>query len=174
MTKGFLEVAKKETSQLGVQVDYIQQDMKKIDYINSFDRVFVLFTAIGYFDEDENEQVFQNIFQALKPNGIFCFDSHNRDTYLTYYRPSSVVEREGNLLIDQISFDSLSGRSMTKRTVILNNVTKSFHFSIRFYNPTEITKLFQRIGFSNVTFYENWEGKLLGQESKRMIVVARK
>lgn len=171
---GFLKVAQDEASKLKVNVKYIQQDMRKLDFINAFDRVFVLFTAIGYFHEDENEKVFRHVFQTLKPNGIFCFDSHNRDNFMTYYVPSSVVERDGNLMIDQRTFDSLSGRCMTKRSVCYNQTIKSFHFSVRLYNPTEIIKLFKQIGFSSIEFYENWDGTLLGQNSKRMIVVAKK
>ena len=77
-------------------------------------------------------------------------------------------------MIDQLTFDSLSGRSMTKRTVFYNQSTKNFQFSVSIYNPTEIINLFKQIGFSSVEFYENWEGKSLGQESKRIIVVAKK
>lgn len=174
INNAFLELAKREAAKLNCQVEYIQHDMRQLDCHNAFDRVFVLFTAIGYFDDDENENVFKNIFRALKPDGIFCFDSHNRDSYMAYFLPTSVVEREGNFMIDQRSFDSLTGLSMTKRTVIFNQIAKTFQFNVRLYNPTEIIKLFKQIGFSSVAFYENWQGKLLGQESKRMIVVARK
>lgn len=173
-TQDFLKIAQEEAFKLGAKVNYIHQDMRNINYNNVFDRIFALFTAIGYFDDDQNEKVFKNIFNALKPNGIFCFDSHNRDTFMTYYLPSSVVEREGNFMIDQRTFDSLSGRCITKRTVIYKQTTKSFQHSVRFYNPTEIIKLFKQIGFSSITFYEDWSGKSLGQESKRMIVVAQK
>jgi len=174
ITDGFLKLAKKEAAQLNVDVKFIHRDMREIDYVNAFERVFALFTAIGYFDDEQNEKVFRNIFNALKPNGIFCFDSHNRDTFMTYYLPSSVVEREGNFMIDERKFDSILGHSVTKRTVIYHQSMKSFQFSVRFYNPTEIIKLFKQIGFSGVEFYENWEGEPLGQGAKRMVVIARK
>ena len=121
-----------------------------------------------------SEEVFKNIYNALKPNGLFCFDVHNRDTFMRYYAPSSVIERDGNYMIDQSTFEPLSGRCTTKRAVMYNQSIKSFSYSIRLYSPTDIAKLFKHIGFSHVEFYENWEGKRLGQESKRMIVVATK
>lgn len=174
LNEGFLEIARREASKMNINVNYVHGDMRKIDYQEAFDRIAVLFTATGYFDDDQNEIVFKNIFNALKPNGIFCFDSHNRDTFMTYYLPYSVVEREGNFMIDQRIFDTLSGRCVTKRTVLYKKSIKNFYQSVRFYNPTEITKLFKQIGFSRIEFYENWEGKPIGQESKRMIVVANK
>lgn len=59
---------------------------------------------------------------------------------MTYYLPSSVVERDGNFMVDQRTFDSLTGHCVTKRTVIYKQSTKSFQHSVRFYNPTEIIK----------------------------------
>lgn len=174
ITEGFLDVAKEDASKLGVKVNYIHQDMRELKEKNAFDRIFVLFSAIGYFDDEQNEAVFRNIYNALRPGGVFCFDSHNRDTFLTYFLPYLVVERDGNFMIDQITFDTLSGRSVSKRTVIFGKTTKTFEFNVRFYNPTDILKLFKTIGFSSLEFYENWDGKLIGQTAKRMIVVARK
>ena len=92
--------------------------MRKLNYDHSFDRISLLFTAIGYFDDDQNEKIFRNIYKALKPNGIFCFDSHNRDTFMTYYLPSYVLEREGNLMIYvrkiQLDLSPFVGRWPTK------------------------------------------------------------
>ncbi len=174
LNEGFLKIAKKEASKQNIDVNYLHEDMRNINFREAYDRIFVLFTAIGYFDDDQNEKVFKLIFNALKSNGIFCFDSHNRDTYMTYFLPSSVVEREGNYMIDQRRFDSLTGRCITKRTVFYKQSIKNFYQNVRFYNPTEITKLFKQIGFSSIEFYENWDGKPLGQDAKRMIVVAKK
>ncbi|PJD95028.1 MAG: hypothetical protein CK425_09795 [Parachlamydia sp.] len=95
---------------LGVKVDYIHADMRELDYKQIFDRIYVLFTDIGYFEEVENTLVFQKIFESLKPGGIFCFDSHNRDTFMANYQPMVVVEKEGNWMIDQLTFDGIAGR----------------------------------------------------------------
>ena len=172
--QGFLKIAQENAKHMNVNVNYIHQDMRNIDYSKAFDRIVVLFTAIGYFDDAQNEQVFKSIFNALKPNGIFCFDLYNRDVYQAHYLPTSFVEKEGNSMRDEINFDALSGRCVTKRTVTYKQVTKSFQYSIRFYSPKEIIQLFKQIGFSDIVFYEDWSGNLIKQESKKMIVVARK
>ena len=127
----------KEASQLNVIVKYIHQDMREINFQDSFDRIFVLFTSIGYFDDEQNEKVFRNIFKALRPNGIFCFDTHNRDTFMSYFLPSTTLERDGNFMIDKRSFDPLKGRCLTERTVIYNQSEKSFQYTVRFYSPKE-------------------------------------
>ena len=43
--------------------------------INYFETVVNLFTSIGYFnDQRDNYGVFQNVYNALKPKGVFVID----------------------------------------------------------------------------------------------------
>jgi len=170
----FLEIAMADAIKAGVEVDYIQCDMRELNYTEKFDRVFVLFNAIGYFGEHENEQVFYNVYNALKPGGILCLDSYNRDLFLMHSKPFSVLEREGNFMIDQNRFDTLTGRGWTRRTIMKDREIKTFEYSIRFYNPTEIIRLFERIGFHSCDFYGDWDGSKLDSSSKKMIIVAKK
>jgi SAM-dependent methyltransferase len=145
-SEDFLKIAQEGAKQMGVKVDYTQGDMGNFNYQDAFDRVYSLFTAIGYFNDVENERVFRNIYRALRPGGLFCFDSHNRDAFLTHILPAIVSEREGNLMIDQFSFDTITGHNTTKRTVLRDKNFKTYEFSVRLYNPTEILRLFNEIG----------------------------
>jgi len=174
ITKGFLEIARTSAEELDVQVDYIQGDMRKIAYQECFGRVYLLFTAFGYFDDSENKQVLQRVYDALMPGGMLCFDSHNRDAFLTYHLPSTVCERERNLMVDQHSFDTMTGRCSTRRTTLRNKQVKTCEYSVRFYNPTEIRHLLDEVGFSSCNFYGSWNGSALDNCSRRMIVVAKK
>ena len=40
---------------------------------------------------------------ALKPGGLLIFDTQNRDALLKDMRPYSVIEKDGNLMIDRLS-----------------------------------------------------------------------
>lgn len=171
---GFLKIAQQDALSLGVQVNYRQGDMRELDYKSAFDRVFVLFTAIGYFSDEQNEDVFKKIYTALKPGGIFCFDSHNRDVFLTYYKPTVTVEIGNDKMVDKVGFDTLTGRCHTQRTLVRNGVSKQSEYSVRFYNPTELTALLGGAGFTSVKFYSEWRGEPLSSSSKRMVVVAQK
>ena len=44
-----------------VQVDYRQGDMRRASFLNEFDRVLLLFTSFGYFEDEENVQVLENM-----------------------------------------------------------------------------------------------------------------
>ena len=133
LTPGFLELARLDAQALGVQVNYLQGDMRQIDYQGAFDHVLLMFTAFGYFEDEQNLLVLKNVARALKPGGLLIFDIKNRDIFLKDYCPDHVTEKECNLMIDRHFFDSLSGRLYNRRIVIREGVRRDKPFFVRFY-----------------------------------------
>ena len=174
LMEGFLAVARQEAEKLGVQVDYRQGDMRRISFEQEFDRVTLLFTAFGYFEDDENLLVLQNAARALKPGGLLIFDTNNRDTLLRNFHPAFVHEKDGNLLIDRMSFDSLTGRMQNRRILIRDGVRKDMPFFVRLYNPSEIRPLLAQAGLELYKVYGDWGGQPLSPESRRMVIIAKK
>jgi len=136
--------------------------------------VLLLFTAFGYFSDGENLQVLINARSALHPGGLLIFDTTHRDTFLKSMQPYYIVEKEGNMMIDRMSFDSLQGRSYNRRVVFRDGVRKDKPFSVRLYNPNEIQSLITRAGLLLEHIYGGWETQELTPESNRMVVIARK
>jgi SAM-dependent methyltransferase len=170
----FLEIAREGAKVQNLNVNYVQGDMRKIRYQAEFDRVLLLFTAFGYFDDETNLLVLENIFHALKPGGMLIFDLPNRDTYLKYFSPCYITEVGDDLMIDRISFDPLSGRSKNRRLVIRDGKTKEKPFTIQLYNANEITNQLLKVDFINIQFFSTWNGLPVDAESRRLIVVAEK
>lgn len=174
ITHGFLEIARQDAMQKNVNVDYLQNDMRTIKFDHEFDGVLLLFTAFGYFSDTENLQVLINIANALISGGALIFDIPNRDTFLKRMQPCFVVEKDGNMMIDRMSFDSLHGRSYNRRIVFRDGSRKDKPFSFRLYNPNEITALITRAGLVLEHIYGDWELQELTTESSRLVVIARK
>jgi SAM-dependent methyltransferase len=170
---GFLEMARAQATGMGVQVDYRQGDMRQPIFEEAFDRVLLLFTSFGYFDDDENIQVIQNVARALKPGGLLGFDIANRDAVASDPPTSAVIEKNGDLMINRLSFDALTGRLTNRRIVIRNGTRKDKPFSIRLYNAQEIRDLLSKAGLE-VYKLVGGDGQPLSASSRRMWVVARK
>jgi hypothetical protein len=85
-----------------------------------------------------------------------------------------VVEKEGNMMIDRLSFDGMHGRYYNKRVVIRDGIRKDKPFFVRLYNPNEIKTMIIRAGLELQYIYGSWEGKDFTSDAHRMIVVARK
>jgi SAM-dependent methyltransferase len=174
LTAGFLESARRDAEEKKLRVDYIQQDMREISFDEEFDRVLLMFTALGYFSDEENFRVLENIRRALKPGGRLCFDTINRDLLLKNLRVHHITDKGKDLMLDRNSFDPTEGYIHNHRTIIRDGKRKDFKFSIRLYNSTEITLILRQAGLKTVKIFGDWDSGPLTNESWRMIVVAEK
>ncbi len=170
---GFLSLARQQAAEMGVQVDYRQGDMRQVNFQDEFDRVLLLFTSFGYFEDSENEQVVENMVRALKPGGYLMFDIPNRDVILKDLPPADVIDKGHDLLINRFSFDVLTGRFHNRRIVIRNGIRKDKPFSIRMYNATEICYLLNAAGLLDYKLLDE-NSQPVSASSRRMVVIAQK
>ncbi|MCC5916301.1 MAG: class I SAM-dependent methyltransferase [Cryomorphaceae bacterium] len=86
---------KHQSENLFFQIGDMRQNMGQ----NKYDMALNLFTSFGYFDQqEENQQVFNRIFEALKPGGIFVFD------YLNAHLLENIEWQREEKQIDDIHF----------------------------------------------------------------------
>ncbi len=174
ITKGFLKIAEREAKKKGVTVQYLEMDMRKMRFRSRFDRVLLLFTSFGYFNDDGNFLVLKNIARALKPGGLFCFDTFNRDALLKRFLPYLVMEKGKDLMADINRFDAETGRLYCRRIVFRNGRRKVKPFFVRLYNLTEMRDLLNRVGLKIYKLFSDFDSNPLTNESGRMIIVAKK
>jgi SAM-dependent methyltransferase len=174
ITPGFLETARQQAAEMGVQVDYRQDDMRTVDLGEEFDRVLLLFTSFGYFNDAGNLQVLENAARALRPGGLFAMDVPNRDVILKRLQPCRVTEKDGDLMIDRMSLDMHAGLWVNQRILIRDGVRKDKPFAIRVYHATEMRALLEGAGLAVRGVYGGWKAQPLSSESWRMVVVAQK
>lgn len=174
INKGFLEIAKNDARKKKLNTKFICGDMRKIEFKEEFDRLLLLFTSFGYFEDEENFKVIKNVANALVQGGLFCFDTFNRDVFLKNFLPYIVIEKGDDLMIDRKTFDSFTGRIYDKRIVIRNGRRKDKPFFIRIYNPNEIKELLSKAGLNIHNIYEGWDGKPFTSNSRTMIIIAKK
>jgi SAM-dependent methyltransferase len=170
---GFLSIARQHAAEMGVQVDYRQGDMRRLSFDEAFDRVLLLFTSFGYFEDRDNLQVLQRIARALKPGGLLGFDIPNRDVAVEGLPATDVIEKGRDLVINQLSYDMLSGRLHNRRIVIRNGSQKDKPFSIRLYNASEIKALLTQAGLEPLNILD-YCGEPLSGHSRGLVVIARK
>lgn len=78
-------------------LDFFVHDMRKPFRETYFDVVLNMFTSLGYFsDECDNEKVFKNVDAALKPGGLFLIDFFNSQKVLSSFR-NQYTEKRGDI-----------------------------------------------------------------------------
>jgi SAM-dependent methyltransferase len=174
ITEGFLDFAREKAKESGVTVKYINADIRDISHESEFDRITLLFTAFGYFSDNENLDILKRIELALKPGGRFIFDIQNRDRLLKAFLPYSVSEKDNNYMLDIHDFDIISGRMSNRRFYLKDGKKTLAEFSLRLYTFTEISLILSLAGLKVSKVFGNWEGQPLTRDTFRMILICEK
>jgi len=167
----FLEHARAGAAARGVEVDYVQGDMRELPWSERFDAACNWFTSFGYFDDDGNRAWLETVLRTLKAGGRLAIDVHSRDVFMRNRTNASVYERDGDLVVDSHSFDVETGREETERWLIRDGQLRKTGYSVRFYTYTELRDLLLGVGFSSVEGVGH-DRNPLTLESRRMIVIA--
>jgi len=168
-SEGFLKIAREDKS--SGNVDYICQDMREIDYDSEFDVVMILSGSFGYFSDEDNEKVIRAVAKALKPGGMFIMDNLSRDHHMISFNTQVVCRMNDDFMIDDNSFDFISGRHKCKRTIIRNGKHKEYEFFIRLYNINELRAMGEKYGLILKHTYGDWKGNPYDMRARRQIVV---
>jgi ubiquinone/menaquinone biosynthesis C-methylase UbiE len=168
----FLERARSEAAVGGLEVQYVEGDMRSLPWADSsFDCVVSWFTSFGYFDDDDNRRVLREAHRILRPGGRLLLENNNLAELLPRWLPTVVVERDGDFSIDQHRFDPTTGRALTERVIVRDGRVRRFAFSVRMFVAAELGDWLRDAGFASVEFYDG-EGDPLTHQGRRMITTA--
>jgi SAM-dependent methyltransferase len=169
----FLEQARAAAAELGVEIEYVEGDMRSLPWAERFDRIVSWFTAYGYFADDDNRLVLREAHRALRRGGRFLIETTNRDRILAGLHPSHVVERDGNFMIQLVEWDALESRTVSEWIAVRDGAVRRYPFFVRMLTFTELRGWLRDAGFADVQGCD-WDGEPLTLESRRMITIANK
>jgi ubiquinone/menaquinone biosynthesis C-methylase UbiE len=173
-TPVFLEQARRDAAERGVEVDYVCGDMRSLPWPeHRFERIISWFTSFGYFDDSENHEVLSEAHRVLRPSGRLLIENNNLAELLPRWLPAVVVERDGNFMIDQSTFEPATGRAVTERTCVRDGQARRFTYSVRMFIGVELKDWLLAAGFESVDQVDH-EGAALVAGSGRMVSVAHK
>ena len=170
-----------EAQQQKLEIDIIQQDMRKFIRSEAFDLALVMWTSFGYFDEEsDHRQVLDNLFHSLRPGGKLVLDLVGLEYLCRNLEPVHLRETEDSqtLIERPILTDDLT-RIENEWILIKPNAdgNESVHralFSHRIWSAGEIICWLKDSGFGDVLVQSDFAGGEYTLESERLIVIATK
>jgi SAM-dependent methyltransferase len=159
-----------------VQVEWVQDDMRRFRRHLRFDLVCILFTSFGYFDtDDENLQVARNVLDSLKPGGVLVIDVIGKERLARNWQNSLISEfTDGTLLVQLPQVSRAWTRVSTKWLLIKERTVRTFQFEHTIYSARELEALILRAGFEKVEIFGSLQGAPYGLDAERLVAVARK
>jgi SAM-dependent methyltransferase len=172
-----LELAREAAAAEGLDVEFVQADMRELAFDAEFDATINLFTAFGYFESDEEDRgVLELVARALRPGGAFLIDTLNALGLAARYQPRRWDEAaEGVLMLDEHDWDLFRGRNRAVWTFIKPDGSRSeLRHIVRTYAPWELVGLIRAAGLEVEEGWGDFEGAPLTHESWRLILLARR
>lgn len=177
LSLNMLALAADEAQSRSQKLNFLQGDMREMNFDQVFDGVYSWSTSFGYFDDEKNFDVLQRMQRALRTGGVLVLDIINRD-YVAPRQPSMVwFEGDGCVCMDEMQVDFFSSRLKVKRTAMFDDGrSREIDYSIRLYNLHEIGKMMHDANFKvlEVTGHPAHPGVFFGSESPRLIIVAER
>lgn len=171
-----LQVANRRAEEEGLEVEFIQGDMRELPFQDKFDVVLNLWNSFGYLENDEEHvKALKSIAGALKPGGRLCLDVLNRDWVVRNFQAGDEHREIGGIVeINYYRFDSASGRDIIKTKYIINGKVREFTHSCRIYTMQELHMLLDMVGLKVCQAYGGFDLRPVSLSGKQLLVIAEK
>ena len=145
---------------------------------NSFDRVVSFGNTLVHLDSrEEVEEFFQKVYKTLKLNGFFIVQIINYNRIIEKnIKNLPTIDNEKVKFVRDYEYDKSVGKVdfITELTIKEANLNIKNNIKLLALTKIEIQKFLGEIGFRNIEFYGDFEGRELSDNSEALIFVAQK
>lgn len=181
-----LTCAKKKIEKEKSKIQIQQQDMRTLNVPERpFDVVYCLFDSIGYVTSNENILlVLQNVYDHLKPGGIFLFEFWHAAAMIRHYDKVRIRRRqtpEGEIVrISETTIDYFDQLCSVLYTIYdLKNdgsyeLLQETHIN-RYFHVQEMKLFLQQANLKPIKWFSGFqENELINDETWHILAVAQK
>jgi len=174
ISDNLLNVARKTAEEFKLNINFIKNDLRKLDLTDKFHLIINLFTSFGYFEsDDENDEVIKIASQHLVDNGYFVMDFFNIIYLKNNLIPISYDKIEDGIIKQE---RAMEGNRIVKKIIITRRAVEKRYFeSVRTFTKGELAFLFEDNGLKVQSIYGDYLGNNFEEESSpRIIIIAKK
>ena len=175
-TAFLVQKARGRASEQKLDVEFVQDDMRRFVRPLSYDLVLNMFTSFGYFDDKEEDlQVLSNIYESLRPGGVLVMEMKGKEVLASIFTAAnSEVYPDGTMIVQRREIFDDWTRIRVEWLLIRDQKVRSFKFHHTMYSGQELKDRLSQVGFGNTQLYGDLDGSAYGTGSKLLIALARK
>ena len=175
-TASYLDEARRRARDQNLQVQWVQDDMRKFSRPEAFDVVLNMYTSFGYFqDIADDRAAARGFFEALRPGGRLMMELYGKENLAAGFHARDWVELDdGRVLLEERTIID-DWRAVRNRWIVYHDGGRfELEFSLRLYGASELVDLLRGVGFSGIRVFGNLEGDPYDEHALRLVVVAAK
>ena len=171
----FIEEAKNNSRERGLNIDWRRGDMRDLPWSNEFDGAFCFGNSFGYLDDDENTDFLAAVSRTLKPGARFILDAPAiAECLLPNFVEKRKIELGGITATIDNRYDHEQSRIFPSFTFVRNGVEDKRSSSQRVYTYKELSGLLSAAGLETASAYGSVDKDPFKLGSHRLLLVAIK
>ena len=180
ISQDMLTIAEQKTRELPIDIQWLCQDMKKLQGFKNIDGMICACDGMNYVLEDGDlREIFFRVYHSLSKNGIFAFDMNSKykiekilagQTFAyggedVSYIWENYYDKDQHIIDYELSFFVKNGENYKR--------FNEFHQQ-RAYRIKEIIGVLKEVGFKNIDYYHAFSFDKPDSSSERIQYVAQK
>ena len=182
-TASMLEQAKVKASEAGLEVKFIEADIRTLNLQEKYDLIFIPFNSIHHLYRNEDLfKAFNVVKNHLKEGGLFLLDCFNPDIKFIVEggkEPKAIAEYTTNdgrdVLIKQIMrYENKTQINRIEWHYFINGEFNSIqNLDMRLFFPQELDSYLKWIGFNIIYKFGGFEEEAFNDDSEKQIFVCQ-
>ena len=184
ITPSMLEQARKSATEEGVEIKFIEGDVRSLDLPFKYDLIFIPFNSIHHmYTNDDLFKLFDVVQNHLEEDGIFIIDCFNPDIQLIVdgknelKKVSEYTTEDGRAILvkQSMHYESHTQVNRIEWHYFINGVFDSIQkLDMRMYFPQEMDYYLKSNGFSIIHKFGDFEEGEFSNESLKQIFICKK
>ena len=175
MCRPYIRRARKRAKAEGLNITFIEADMRNINFDGEFEAAYNWFGSFGYSSDADDVTFVRQVYKALKPGGRFLINDLNKSWFFGLSHLSRGTEtRAGVSITVRYKRNRATNRVHYYWTLSKGGTTETHHVVHRLYSGGEIRSLLQQVGFRDIKLYGNPPVGRFTRHSREFIAVARR
>ena len=162
-SKHSIDYARKERDKNQSNIHYINENYLNLVFENEFDLVMMIYCDFGVLIPEERKIMIKIIRRALKPKGVFLFDSISKEAVKKMsFETSWEMAESGFFSPDPYiclnkSFHFPENKATLDQHIVIieNSPVKLYRFWNHYFDMHDVRQLFLPVGFSHITPVES-------------------
>jgi SAM-dependent methyltransferase len=175
ITNAYLAAGREDAEAEGLEVEFVQEDIRRFRRNEAFDLAVNLYNSFGYFEDPADDRiVVKNVYDSLTDGGSFIIDVLGKEIAVRDYTEAEWFEKAGYIVLTEYEPVDSWGSIWNRWILIKDTERIEKVFVQRLYAASELRSLLLGAGFEPVEIYGRWDESPYDTQAQSLIAVARK